>query len=479
MTASAAPRVLQLCLDRPDTEGLGGVSLHVAALSTLCPPAVTAFTAYPSAGSLVVEEWEPRRLVALLPVPDGPAGVEATLTAAAVGTRADVLHVHAPQLGPDAIVRAAATAGARLCLTLHDHSLVCENYELLEGGSRYCGIPMDLDRCDRCLSATRGRPPGAVLELRGVMGRLVTAAEAFVAPSRSVLEHAARVHPLVRERARRVDWGVPAPAVKSELTATGSGPLRVAIVSVWAKVKGTDRLPELLAACRELDVEWHLFGATEGASLAEVRRSARRVVAHGAYRRRELAGRLVGAGCHVVLLPSVGAETFSLTLSEAVAAGLPVLASDLGAPADRVSEGGLGWLFDPFTPEDFAAKVRNLAGRRDEVDRVAAHVRRLARRSEEDMARDHTALWTELAARPPRGGGPSAEASTALSAFEEGALRAARHHPSRFVALYDQAKHSDFYRDLRLRRLLPEDTRKAVERALRRRSGGRSDEGDR
>src|SRR5262249_51062658 len=152
---------------------------------------VALFTAYPSAGTLVVEGWSPRRLLALLATGPGSDAMTLALTAAAVGTRADVLHVHSPLLGVDAIVRSASAAPARLCLALHDHSLVCENYELLEGGSRYCGIPMDLDRCDRCLAATRGRPPGAVVAWRETTRRLVTAADAVVAPSRSVLEHAA------------------------------------------------------------------------------------------------------------------------------------------------------------------------------------------------------------------------------------------------------------------------------------------------
>ena len=472
--STSAPRVLQLCAARPDAEGLGGVALHVAALSTFCPPSVTVFTAYPSAGTLVVEGWAPRRLAALLPISEGSGSIEAALTPAVVGTGAEILHVHSPLLGPDAIVHSASTGQARLGITLHDHSLVCENYELLEGGSRYCGIPMDTGRCDRCLAATHGRPAGAVVALRATMSRLVRAADAVVAPSESVLEHASRVHPDVRARAHRIDWGVPSDTVRSEAVASGPGPLRIAVVSVWAKVKGTDRLPELFRAAGDLDVEWHLFGATEGASLAAVRRSSPRVVAHGAYRRRDLAERLVQAGCHVALLPSVGAETFSLTLSEVVAAGLPALVSDLGAPADRVREGGLGWVFDPFTPADFAAKVRKLAGDRGEVDRAAAHVRALPRRSERDMARDHVALWTGLAneGAPRRTTTTAQAAAAALATFEEGEARAARPRPSRLEALYDRVKRSDFYRDLRLRRLISEETRGAIERVMRRAGRG-------
>ncbi|HVW26682.1 MAG TPA: glycosyltransferase [Polyangiaceae bacterium] len=472
---AASARVLQLALDRPDPDALGGVAVHAAALCRHAPRTLTCFTAYPSSGDLLVEAWSPRMLVAALPMADASSRARA-LAAALAGTGAMLLHVHSPSFGPAAIVEAKRAAGARLTLSLHDHALVCENYELLEGGSRYCGIPADLSRCDRCLAKTRARAPGTVLAWREAMSRLVAEADAVVAPSRSVLDHAARVHPNVVARARHIPWGVPAPSARRQQASTESGPLRIAVVGVWATVKGAQQLPSLVAACRGLDVEWHLFGATEGASLASVERVGE-VVFHGAYRRETLAERLANAGCHVVALPSVGAETFSLVLSEVVAAGFPVIASHLGALGERVSEGDLGWLFDPFDPRSFAAVVKRLAGDRGEVERIARHVGLLPRRDEAQMAAEHAELWCALSAEEtgslrPAGSDAIGPRREALEAFEDGMARARRRRPSRLDALFDLAKKTDFYRDLRLRKLLSEDTRKAIEHALRRPSYG-------
>ncbi|HEX4335281.1 MAG TPA: glycosyltransferase [Polyangiaceae bacterium] len=461
---ATATRVLQLSPARPDADALGGVTVHVAALAEHAPASVTTLTAYPSGDELLVEAWKPRRLVAALPL------TARALDAALAGTNAGVLHVHSPQFGPDAIVTAVKRAGVRLVVAMHEHALVCENYELLEGGRRYCGIPTDLARCDRCLAVTRARPAGSLGVYRATAARLVDAADVFVAPSRSVAELAARVHPALASRVRHLPWGVPLPlARRGRMPETG--PLRVAIVGVWARVKGTEVLPALLEACRHLDVEWHLFGATEGASLAGVRRSGARIVVHGAYRRPLLATRLVHAGCHVVALPSIGAETFSLALGEVTAAGFPVLASDLGALGERVRDGALGWLFDPFTPASFADAVSRLVANRAELERVAVHVATLPLRDERDMARDHATLWTELGALAPRpadspSSGQSREES--LATYAKGVARAGSRRPSRLEALFDRLKKSDFYRDLRLRQILPEGARKAIEQGLRR-----------
>ncbi|WP_242009941.1 glycosyltransferase family 4 protein [Rhodothermus marinus] len=59
----------------------------------------------------------------------------------------------------------------------------------------------------------------------------------------------------------------------------------------------------------------------------------------------------------VLVFPSEWYEGFPMTIAEAFACGLPVIASRLGAIAEIVEEGRTGLLFNPGSPEDLAAKV--------------------------------------------------------------------------------------------------------------------------
>ena len=65
---------------------------------------------------------------------------------------------------------------------------------------------------------------------------------------------------------------------------------------------------------------------------------------HGAYDSRELPELLEHYRVRLVAYPSAGPETFSFTLSEAWAAGRPVLVPPIGALADRVAGTGAGWV---------------------------------------------------------------------------------------------------------------------------------------
>jgi glycosyltransferase involved in cell wall biosynthesis len=457
--------VLLLSSGPPDPAAIGGVELHVAALSRHVGPDVRVHTAFVHAGDLCVASGTGGRPIATIPVSGGrddrSRSLETAIAVALAGTEAALLHVHSPMLGPEAIAAAAKRAGARVVVTLHDHALVCENHELLEQGVRYCGIPEAPARCDACLRKTRPRSPRTVRDWRARMQSLVQVTDTFVAPSASVLEHVARVHPDVRARARRIDWGVPEPRVRVRHSARAPGPLSIAVVCAWATVKGKERLPELLAACSGTDVVWHFFGATQGASLRHVERSAPRVVLHGAYHREALAERLDRAGCHLALLPSVGSETFSLTLSEIAAAGLPVIASDLGALGERVRRERLGFTFDPWNATELAGLVNRLTWERDLVDEVAAHVRALPVRSEAEMAEDHAELYRELARKPSPT--PTDDSETLRARFAEGERAARALRGSRTWQALEAFRKTDFYRDLPLRRVLGEETRAKIE----------------
>ena len=63
-----------------------------------------------------------------------------------------------------------------------------------------------------------------------------------------------------------------------------------------------------------------------------------------------------------LIFPSVWYETFGRTLIESFACGKPVVASRLGAAAEIVDDGRTGFLFEPGSPDDLAAKAKILIG---------------------------------------------------------------------------------------------------------------------
>lgn len=66
-------------------------------------------------------------------------------------------------------------------------------------------------------------------------------------------------------------------------------------------------------------------------------------------------------------------EQWGLVVNEAMASGLPVILSkNVGCAPDLVSEGKNGWLFDPYSVEDLAVKLAQLAAAENELSTMGA-----------------------------------------------------------------------------------------------------------
>jgi glycosyltransferase involved in cell wall biosynthesis len=60
-----------------------------------------------------------------------------------------------------------------------------------------------------------------------------------------------------------------------------------------------------------------------------------------------------------LIMPSVWNETFGRTTIEAYAKGTPVIGSRIGGTVELIEEGQTGWLFEPGSSSDLAAKIRS------------------------------------------------------------------------------------------------------------------------
>ena len=78
------------------------------------------------------------------------------------------------------------------------------------------------------------------------------------------------------------------------------------------------------------------------------------------------------AGSDLYVAPHLGGESFGIVLLEAMAAGAPVLASDLPAFRQVLEGGHLGELFEPGDSGELAARALRLLRRPEEREQLRA-----------------------------------------------------------------------------------------------------------
>jgi GT2 family glycosyltransferase/glycosyltransferase involved in cell wall biosynthesis len=226
---------------------------------------------------------------------------------------------------------------------IHDYAWYCPRITLIDGSGRYCGEPA-VEVCQSCVRRN-GSALGesiSVTALRERSSKWLRGARRVIAPSADTSQRVQR-HFGVQCEIRPLASPATVPEAPPLRAPAPAGNVRVALIGALGEHKGY----QVLLACardaraRRLPLEFVVIGYTEDdASLL----ATGRVFITGRYSEGEAAHLLRREQPHIAWLASVWPETWCYTLDYALSAGLPVVAYDLGAIAERLRAAGTGEL---------------------------------------------------------------------------------------------------------------------------------------
>lgn len=257
------------------------------------------------------------------------------------------VHVH-HVMGLEANLRGLIhMLGVPFDVTLHDYFAICPQVNLLPWlDGQYCGEPGPAG-CNACIAARPNHGAHDILSWRRGHAQLFLEAERVICPSADARARLVR-HGLARraivvphEPVARAPW----PQVVPKLSQRGR--LRIAVIGVLADQKGAPLVAALAEVADAAGLDIQLIGYPEK-PLPEP--AAGHIQATGEYAEEELAGLIARVKPHVAWFPAQWPETYSYTLSAAITAGLPVVASRIGAFPERLAGRRLTWLVDPAAP---------------------------------------------------------------------------------------------------------------------------------
>jgi glycosyltransferase involved in cell wall biosynthesis len=322
----------------------------------------------------------------------------------------DVAHVHHLTGVSVGVLDRLRERGIPVALTLHDYWLMCPRGQMWHRRGEACAA-VEPARCADCLSS----PFGAWLpaaSARDVVAALHADARAALAQPQALIVPSARAIPpfqalgVPAHRIRAVANGVDTAALRAVSPAARDdlAPLRVGYLGTLIPSKGLDLLVDAVQRLAGA-VELHVFGnavpyhGDEGfltrcfGSLA----AGAPVTYHGPYRMHDLP-RILGE-LDLVAAPSRWAETFGLTVREALAAGRPVVASRIGGLAEAIDDGVEGLLVPPDDAGALAAAIGRLARDRGLWRRMAAAAARRGTRGFAAMTDELLEIYRSLTSR--------------------------------------------------------------------------------
>ncbi len=279
---------------------------------------------------------------------------------------AELVHLHNVSGCRDGILAALPDLAVPYGYTVHDLNFACPTITFIGTDGMYCGGQTDPGTCGRCLAAQPDFAGIDIASWRARHRRLLDGAAFIIAPSRWTADMLARYFPGLE--ADVIAHGAPDawalqpsadPAPRPAVPMPDDDVPTVAVLGAIGPDKGARRLDSMVerARAQRLPLRFVLIGYLDRLQTPWQSDDAVFTV-HGRYAPCDLPELLAHYRVRLVAFPSAGPETFSLTLSEAWAAGRPVVVPPIGALAERVAAAGAGWV---LTDDEWRDDARILA----------------------------------------------------------------------------------------------------------------------
>jgi glycosyltransferase involved in cell wall biosynthesis len=348
--------------------------------------------------------------------------------------KCDVYHQHSWTQGCGIHhLRFAKSLGIPLVATVHVPGFLCMRGTMMKYGVDGCEGPNDLKTCARCVAHAKGLNrsmtksvnmiPMSLSQLpisAGISGKIASAVsikslthlhnghfkELVELSSRIIVLSAwmydsMRVSGAAKNKLVLCRHGIEqAPYRKIARYKRKNDTLRIGFLGRADPIKGIERIVEAvkrLHQCPDLEL---LIYAIAGNELEEhyleklknIACDDPRIHFEDAVSQTEVPR--IMSGFDVLAVPSQGCETGPLTVLEALAAGTPVLGSNLGGIREYIQDGVNGYLLSPFQTDEWIHAIRELLDKPDKIDTYRKHIEEV--RSMDDVASDMVQVYTEV-----------------------------------------------------------------------------------
>jgi glycosyltransferase involved in cell wall biosynthesis len=278
----------------------------------------------------------------------------------------DVVHCHNINGLSVTILRIAHEFGARVIVTLHDHWGFCLKNTMMKVEGVAC---VDHSRCAECEPfIDDGDERRIPIQLRrDYMASALHCVDAFVSPSKYLASTYERAG-FPRGRLHVVWNGVDLKKFASVRPRFRDKTLKFSYFGHFGRHKGLHTLLDALPKLKNPEaVRVNLVGDGE-----ERPRYEEQLRNNGCSEMVKFWGKVDNdeiakayAETDVLVLPSIWHENQPVSITEAMACGIPVIASRMGGIPELIEDGVTGLIFEAGDPMDLAAKMNRLVANRD------------------------------------------------------------------------------------------------------------------
>lgn len=270
-------------------------------------------------------------------------------------------------------------------ITLHDFYCQCPLINKIYKEEVYCGNPSN-EKCANCLNYAYNTKID-IQSWRKEWHKLLKGASYIITPSESTKQEMLSVYENIDITV--IEHGIDIKKEKSTLQISDENN-DIAFIGAIGVHKGSKILEKFITNNMFNNSKVHLFGLTSVKSCAD----DGHYINHGTYTRDELKKLLQDNGIKLICLFSIWPETYSYTMTEAIACGIPVISYDFGAIAERIKKYNLGWIIGRnATAEEIAKFIDNIFSNPREYNEVIDSINQYKVTSSKQMSKKYEKIY--------------------------------------------------------------------------------------
>lgn len=280
-------------------------------------------------------------------------------------------------------------------VSLHDFYSVCPLTNKMYCHKSYCGEGT-VEQCRECLARTLNFKQNMIQDWRGMWQGLFNVSNHIIAPTASCKEEIKKTFKDLKIQI--IEHGIDIKKVNERLNINDQNEqFQVAFLGAIGVIKGSDILYDILTEKRVTNFKLHLFGKFDRIF---TKKMLKKITDHGQYKREELPSLLRENNIKLICLLSICPETYSYTLTEAIACGIPVLVSNVGgALKERVEKDNLGWVVDLNQTDRAQAvldKINEILSNPKDYEEKIESIAKYKIRTVSEMCKDYDKLYNEI-----------------------------------------------------------------------------------
>lgn len=310
----------------------------------------------------------------------------------------DIIHIHHLIGHTFDVVDVAEEHDIPALFTIHDFYSICPRINLLDDSLQYC-YNRDPKRCAECLSDLKVDAE-FIPHWRSEFQRIFNNSDTIIFPNAYASVILASYYDIDRSKLEAVEHGYDRALIEygrkidNQADFASDEEINIAYIGVLAPHKGEEIFYELARSSYNKKINWFIIGISTKFSEPGYYPEYNINITGFFKDEKELFDTLKARRIHLAAFPALWQETYSYTLSEAWIAGIPVIASDLGALKERVERKGGGWTASP-NAASFKDRIEEVLSDPEMYQAVKDQIGTIEHKTLEDMALEYSRLYAE------------------------------------------------------------------------------------